>query len=208
MNIIEAVKGGHAAHQTTVINVAGVDWEVSCDALCLDCDIDGDETLAIIPAGTRLNVSARTQQAIADILCFELLTAEIADAIFEQANVQIKPQTLPISSTAAATLEHSQKIDKALQGVIFKGPQLVSTVGKHWLKMSEQEKQGHPGMAENYGWHVSFANPADKAWNGIAVYPTMTGKNLYNKVIQTPGFCHNPDHVDYSQTCVLCRKRN
>lgn len=160
-------------------------FRVMADALRLD--------------GVRINVSAATQQGIADLLGCSLLTAKLADLAYAQRQVTLCPFPRPIAMTTASMVEHSAKIDAALSKL---GPVggLIQTVGKHWI--IDNELALHPGRAMNYGWH--FQGASFQSIQGEVVPTLMKQPNgQYQRLIQGRGTAHDIYHVDYSQTCVL-----
>lgn len=184
--IIDLVKNNHSTFFLSKINSKHNDDEgiffVFKDALKID--------------GIRINVSAETQQKIADMTGCMLLTAKLSDLIFMQAKIIIKPKPRPISSTTEAMIKHSQDIDNEINKLGVKDG-LVSTVGKTWI-LDNILASKPPTTAMNYGWHYrgSFAGI-----NGElpVCYKDMPGV----RVIQGRGTAHNLLHLDYSQICQL-----
>jgi hypothetical protein len=191
---------------------------VMADALKINIETKDAAKRDVAVAAVRVNGSARTEQLVADLLDCSLLTAKLADAVWDQADVHIQPctmvrtpeDTLHMSETAW-TIEHNYRINKKLidnlpaahapteNEVLAFGTKLpelaalVSTVGKHWIL--EEDALRHPGMAVNYGWHFSGIT-----YGGSSFEPCVTGNG---RLIQGRGYHHNPDHTDYSQTIVL-----
>lgn len=158
---------------------------------------------ALMVDGVRINVSARLEQQIADVLGCLLLTPKIADLVWLQREVSLIPYPRQITSSTQAMVEHSAKIDAAL---ISQGnPEgLICTVGKHWVL--DKELNAHPGKAENYGWHFegnSFQGIRGEVCASLIKDP-KTG--AYCRLIQGRGWAHDISHVDYSQICVLMKK--
>jgi hypothetical protein len=143
-------------------------------------------------AGVRVNASDRLQRRIAEMLGCSLLTPKLADLIWCQRAVTLKPHPMKISSSTAAMIQHSERIDHALAA--HKGG-LVCTVGKHWV--IDHPRWTIPGRAINYGWHFEGSS-----FEGIKGELAATG---VCRVIQGRGRRHDPSHVDYSQTVVLVR---
>lgn len=144
--------------------------------------------------GVRVNVTAETEQVIADTLDCMLLTPKLSDLIWLQRQVTLPPfprGNLVGMSSTEAMVEHSRKIDVALQA-IGNPTGLICTVGKHWV--IDNQLPTHPGMAENYGWYF------DKTLAGIPAEAAVTPGIA---MIQGRGWRHNKLHVDYSQICVL-----
>lgn len=152
--------------------------------------------------GVRVNVSARTQQMIADQLDCLLLTPKLADLAWMQRDTTLPPfprgNTNGMSSTQAM-LDHSAKIDKALTA--FEGPMgLIGTVGKHWVIDNDLAIRNYRAM--NYGWH--FEGPNFQGMTGEVVASLQKdAKGRYTRLIQGRGMAHDMAHVDYSQVCVL-----
>ncbi len=141
----------------------------------------------------RFNVSAELQQKIADILGCTLLTAKLADHIFLNAEVIVKPKPRNIDMSTKGMIEHSKEIDKEIKDK--KG--LVSTVGKHWI-IDDVLLKKSVGTACNYGWHFKGGMPGIKGELPVC-YNDLPGV----KLIQSRGTWHNLSHVDYAQTCSL-----
>ncbi len=149
--------------------------------------------------GIRINVTAETEQRIADLLGCFLLTPKIADLIWLQRDVTLYPSPQPISSTTKAMFAHSQRIDAALEK-LGNPTGLLCTVGKHWVL--DNALLSHTGFAENYGWH--FEGATYKGIKGeVAVSLAKDDSGRYLRVIQGCGWRHGKTHVDYSQTVVL-----
>jgi hypothetical protein len=102
-------------------------------------------------------------------------------------------------------IEHSQKIDSELNKI--GSPEgLKATVGKTWIIDNGLVK--HSGKACNHGWH--FTKGTHYKGIGGNVNPSLlkdpdTGRYWY--MIQARGFHHGPQHVDYSQVCVLVSRQ-
>lgn len=153
---------------------------------------------AIKVGGVRINVSATLQQQIADIFDGSLLTAQVADLMFINANHRLEPSPQPISSSVLSMISHNDRITKML-GTYIGG--IVTPVGKHWIldKKLEYSKD----RACNYGWH--FVGLAYKGIKGLSCASnfkkTLDGKMI--SVIQPNATAHDHKHSDYSQTCQL-----
>lgn len=151
--------------------------------------------------GVRLNVSAETEQIIADMLGCSLLTPKLADLIWLQRQVTLKPHprgnTNGMSNTKAM-LEHSVKLDADLEALGNPGG-IICTVGKHWVIDNSiadgRLLYGFP-VAMNYGWHFDGAKFDGNSFEASASQPTV-------RLIQGRGTRHNLKHTDYSQICVL-----
>lgn len=149
--------------------------------------------------GVRVGMSARTEQLIADALGCMLLTPKLADLIWQQRIVTLKPQPVTFSGSTKTMVEHSQKIDNQL-AALGNPMGLKSTVGKHWV--IDNDLKDKPQWAMNYGWHFegkSFENIAGE----LSASQYKDEKGNYGKLIQGRGTRHNMEHSDYSQTCVL-----
>jgi hypothetical protein len=157
---------------------------------------------ALMMDGVRINVSAETQQLIADELDCLLLTPKLADLIWDQREVSLPPfprgNTTGMSTTQAM-VEHSAKIDAALARLTAQ-PTLIATVGKHWV--IDNDFIRHPRMACNYGWH--FVGPNFQGITGEAIATNERDEHgQIMRLIQGRGWRHDIHHTDYSQTCVL-----
>ncbi len=151
--------------------------------------------------GVRVNLTAETEQKIADLWGCMLLTAKLCDLIWHNAEIRVEPYTMSITSSTRAMIEHSQNIDKQLpEG--YEG-KLISTVGKDWIIDSKMSKPKVANQAVNYGWHFvgnSFKGISGNINSSLLKDP-KTGQ--YWKVIQPPSLYHNYAHSDYSQVCRL-----
>ena len=176
--ILECVKSGNCEYNYSEINSCTsshrAEFRVFSDALKID--------------GVRINCSASLQMKIAKLLDCSLLTAKIADMIYEQRDITVTPFPQSITSSTEAMINHSKKIDNHLPND-YKG-KIISTVGKHWIIDNKNSS-----AAINYGWHFE-----GKSFEGIIGSKSVSSKY---KVIQNIGFAHNENHCDYSQTCVL-----
>ena len=151
--------------------------------------------------GVRVNVSARLEQGIADALGCLLLTPKLADLIWEQRTVTLRPYPREITASTASMLEHSMKIESALEALGGPTDGLIATVGKHWV--IDKDLAAHPGKAENYGWHFEGAAFQGIKGETVASLAKDPKTGAYLRLIQGRGWCHDAGHVDYSQTCVL-----
>lgn len=186
---------------------------VMSDALRMDVETKDYTGVPVSGTGVRVSVTAKGAQAIADMLDCSMLTGLLADAIWDQADVHVPPQTMVYTEAdtyrmmdTSWMIKHTQKIDALLPGLSDVSgtlddaekrsfgllPQLfsalVSTVGKHWV-IEETLAKKPAGTACNYGWPVD-GTPFNNA-------------TLTHKVIQPLSYCHNDEHTDYSQTLVL-----
>ena len=146
--------------------------------------------------GVRISVSAYLQQTIADMLGAMLLTPKIADLAWLQRDVTLKPTPRPITSKLEGMIANSQAIDAQIPAT---ASGILQTVGKHWVLSNEL--LNHGGRAINYGWHF------DNSFGGQRWAPCFSDpQNPHCRVIQDPGWAHDPRHIDYSQTCVLVKR--
>ena len=152
--------------------------------------------------GIRINVTAITNQLIADRFVAMMLTAKLADHIWHQADIKIKPRPRPITASIKAMIEHSQDIDKQLVGSDCTN-KIISTVGKYWILDSKLAKPKVPNQAINYGWHFSGSNYNGISGNVNASLLKDPNNGMYYRVIQPASSHHNGIHSDYSQICGL-----
>jgi hypothetical protein len=162
----------------------------------------------------RVNVSARTQQLIADELGVTLPTSRIADLIHIRAQVKIPACTQPADPTDRATKMHAEcalppyldfksvqlhPMDSAAAGCYHSArvqAQLEAALGM-CLKGQPDElcstcgkhwglsNKCTPSVAANVGWYDTRAPSVSPC--GLHLYQPMSTR-------------HNPDHDDYSQT--------
>lgn len=147
---------------------------------------------AVKIGGVRVPVTARTTQAVADFLGVSPTTALVEDMIHEAAGARVEPPTAhpDIMLSDDAVRGFSASIDKQVQQAGYGNVSgIISSVGKSWVL--DNAEQNTPGRAVNYGL-IRADGP----------YKSVTGKF---KLWQQPGWVHNPDHWDYSQTLRLCR---
>lgn len=151
---------------------------------------------ALKVGGVRINVSADLQQQIADLLGAMLLTPRLADLVWQNRVVDLDPKPMPITSSTAAMIEQSNKIENAIPDS-DKG-QPVNTVGKHWtlVKSIFSDSAKAKRKAANYGWHFEGSN-----FQGIKGEATVSLPGV--RVIQGVGTVHDISHTDYSQICQL-----
>lgn len=149
--------------------------------------------------GVRVNVSAQFQQKLADVFDASLLTAQVVDLMYIHAKKHIEPQPMPISSTVAAMLKHSQNVDRALGGAV---DGLVAPVGKHWVL--DKKLESMTDRACTYGWHfVGTTMRGIKGYSVASRYNQNYPRAQNNSVIQQNTCGHDMWHLDYSQTCQL-----
>lgn len=154
--------------------------------------------------GVRVNVTAETQQHIADALGCCLPTAKILDEVWQQRSVTLQPSPQSITSTTQAMKDHSDRIDKQL-AALGNPEGLLATVGKHWILDNGLWTVNRvPLQACNYGWHfrpgTSFQGINGNVTASL-IKDSETGQ--YVHMIQTRGWHHDQRHVDYSQVCRL-----
>ncbi len=151
---------------------------------------------ALKVGGVRVNVSADLQQQIADRLGALLLTPRLADLVWQNRVVDLDPKPMSITSSTAAMIEQSNKIENAIPDS-DKG-QPVNTVGKHWVLVKSifSDSAKSKRKAANYGWHFQGSN-----FQGIKGEPTVSLPGV--RVIQGVGTVHDMSHTDYSQICQL-----
>jgi hypothetical protein len=191
--ILKAVQDGRASIRfetiTSTYNGHTAEFQVFDDALKID--------------GLRVNVSAATEQRIADHMACLLMTARIADLRFAQAKTILKPHSRWDQSGGfqMSTTEwmgwHSDKIQADLDKLGGEHG-IVATVGKHWILDEKLSTPHIPNQACNYGWHYTgqlSGVPADLPVS----YKDMPGVRM----IQSRGYHHDSAHSDYSQICVL-----
>jgi len=187
--ILDYVSQGHYEASfstvTSTYNEHTAEFQVFSDALKIE--------------GVRVNVTAETQQKIADMTGCLLLTPKLADLMWIQRTVKLNPHPRQITSSTAAMIEHSGKIDADL--VSLGNPTgLLGTVGKHWV--IDNDLLVKTGKAMNYGWH--FEGASYQGIKGEAVASLAKGPNgQYLRLIQGRGTAHDMHHSDYSQVCVL-----
>jgi len=150
--------------------------------------------------GIRVNVSAQFQQKLADVFDASLLTAQVVDLMYIHASKRIDPQPMPIASTVAAMVKHSQNVDRAIGSATVNG--LVAPVGKHWIL--DKKLESMPNRACTYGWHfVGTTMKGIKGYSVASQYNQNFPKAQSNSVIQQNTCGHDMWHLDYSQTCQL-----
>jgi hypothetical protein len=139
--------------------------EVSADALKLH--------------GVRFDLTADGAQQVADMLGTILPTPYVLELIWEQAEIKLKPCTLPADAKMSNTtrmVRHSRCVDQSIGGRTG----LVANVGKHWVLSNRILERR--GAAANFGWFRHGRRP-----------------------IQTVGTVHDRGHTDYSQVVRLVK---
>lgn len=191
--IIDQVRQGRFevefATITSDYNGHHAEFQVFADALKID--------------GVRVNVTAQTQQIIADMTGCMLLTPKLADLIWVQRQVTLPPMPRPITSATAAMIDQSKKIDAAL-AKLGNPKGLICTVGKHWVidnDLSETKLIYGVHAAENYGWHFEGSSYQGISGEQIASGFKDANGHVY-RLIQGRGWAHNASEVDYSQNCI------
>jgi hypothetical protein len=147
---------------------------------------------AVKIGGVRVPVTARTTQAVADFLGVSPTTALVEDMIHEAAGARVEPPTAhpDIMLSDEAVRGFSASIDKQVQQAGYGNVSgIISSVGKSWVL--DNAELNVAGRAVNYGL-IRADGP----------YESVTRRF---KLWQQPGWRHNPDHWDYSQTLRLCR---
>lgn len=191
--IFQAVVDGRMTPSWAVITSNHKDWKaefrVFSDALMLE--------------GVRVNVSAETEQKIADFYGCLLLTPKLADLMWEQATVRIPPRPRSITASTKAMVEHSFDIDKLLQGKPTDG--LIQTVGKHWV--IDEVLASKPHRAVNYGWHFEGSSYQGISGEVCASLMKDPKTKQYCRLIQGRGTAHDMRHADYSQICQLVARQ-
>lgn len=184
-----------------------LDGEYEVEWVPIESEIDGHKAViytfadALKIQGVRVNVCAKTLQAIADALGCRLLTPKLADLRWEQRAVTLPPFTQDFDTSTKAMLAHSKRIDEALKAAGYSSG-IIETVGKNWVIDNHMANMG-PHMAVNYGWHFVGDSFGRKPWDTTAsgIRDPKTGKLV--RLIQGRGYAHNSDHTDYSQVVLL-----
>lgn len=152
--------------------------------------------------GIRINVTAYSQQQIADVTGCMLLTAKIADLAWCQREIHVDPHSIWFDdggihmADTSWMKKHSDMIDNDVLG----REGLIGTVGKIWIN---DNYLAVVNKAMNYGWHVLEKNSAKRdVCASLQRYPS----GQYVKMIQSRGTFHDEFHEDYSQVCVLLDK--
>jgi hypothetical protein len=186
--ILSHVTSGDYTQSWATLNLGRVQLQVSADALKI--------------GGVRINASATVQQQIADALGCLLPTPKVFDAMWLARAATLSPVTLPISSTTAAMVQASQKLDAELAAL--GNPAGIVVQQKTWVLTNVLTTT----KAANYGFFVIPNQPGYK-WNGIGTDPcaSFPMQPQLGRVIQSVGTAHDPSHVDYSQECWLMQRR-
>lgn len=152
--------------------------------------------------GVRLPATALQLQTIADLTGSMMLTPKVIDLIWMQAGLRFDPViNTPRSPTdavnrtiVAETHIHvvHQEIEKKIAKLGGDTGQLISCTGKYWCVCNYLASVGlayGDSNACNYGWTSSTGR--------------YKGVSAGVKVWQDPGFRHNHNHFDPSQTIQL-----
>jgi len=191
---LEAVVTGRAVFAWCPLTLSDgentLELEVSCDALKVD--------------DVRVDVNAKTQQKIADMLFLLLLTPKLSDAIWSAtaSSNRLFPLTMPynpatggIPMSTASMIEQSQRIDSKLAAQGAVPDQLVSGSGKDWViaRAIFTPNALAAKKAANYGFHVS----ASVGQRARGAERSVSIPNEW--VLQGVGTAHPDSHTDYSQ---------
>lgn len=160
--------------------------------------------------GIRVNVTAETQQKIADTINCLLLTPKIADYIYINASIRIPPKNRSVGDgslmgTTQWMIKHSKDIDEAAKKAGWNNG-ILSTVGKHWAVDNWLDGK-QIGVALNYGWHFTGDTYFNQAYEMCASEMKDPKTNKPLRMIQGRGTRHNYKHADYSQTACFVSRR-
>jgi hypothetical protein len=192
--IIQCIKDGLAQYNFVKLTISTLPNKIEIlvfeDALKID--------------NIRINVSAKCQQQIADLLDCVLPTAKIYDWMWILCDNKINPSPQLISSSVKAMIAHSQRVDKLIES-IGNPTGLKSTVGKTWILSNKLVN--NKGKAVNYGWH--FQGNTFQGIKGEVCASQMKNPKtgVYYRVIQGIGTKHDYNHSDYSQICSLVSRQ-
>lgn len=152
--------------------------------------------------GVRVNITATTQQKIADVLDCMFLTPRLADLMWLQREVTLLPCPQGASKDMGSTatmIKHSAAVDAQLKK-LGNPAGLKVTTGKLWVLDNDLLKL--PNRSMNYGWPF-----VGQTFQGSSFEPTASrlqdDKGRFLRLIQGKGTRHDRFHVDYSQVCVL-----
>lgn len=145
--------------------------------------------------GVRMPATAHEMQQIADLLDCMFMTPKIIDLVWLNAGVKFESVVNVKGNIVAISNIHD--VHEAIEAQIEKvggddGSQIVSCVGKYWCLIEQLAYKGkvHGDYAAcNYGWFAKTASgpglsPGTQCW-------------------QRPGYAHNKQHWDPSQTVRL-----
>lgn len=150
--------------------------------------------------GLVVNVSAQTNQLIADELGGLLMTPKLVDLMWAQRAVTLPPMPRGQKDMAstAEMIAHSEALDKALAAQGNPGG-IVGTMGKLWVIDNALLKLK---FAMNYGWH--FVGKSFQGIKGEEVASRMLAPDgKVQRLIQGRGTRHDMNHTDYSQVCYI-----
>lgn len=148
--------------------------------------------------GVRIPATADELQRIAYMLDCMLMTPKVIDLIWLQANLKFNCITAVNGQIVAISHIHSlhEKIEKKIAELGGDdGTKLISCVGKYWCLINDLAYKGKvwgDWAACNYGWFSS-------AGSGPGISP---GTCCW----QRPGYRHNKQHYDPSQTIRLMHR--
>lgn len=146
--------------------------------------------------GVRLPATAHQLQEIADLLGGMLLTPKVIDMIWLQATLKFDAIVNINGEIVATSNIHDvhEAIEK--QTVSDNGTQLISCVGKYWCLVNELPAKGSTQgdcVCCNYGWCAKQAS-GPGVTSGVSCW-------------QRPGFAHNKQHWDPSQTIRIMHRK-
>lgn len=197
MNVIEQLKAGKAVFSwSPLYNEYGgykLKMAVTQDAIKFPVAVTKSGGTEPEERLVRRQVNAIETQEAADFLFCMMMTPKLEDLIYQQATAHIEPITQIDGDICAVSTDvrHSELVDKALEGKDTSG--LICTVGKSWV-LSNYLADPKPlkygaSTSCNYGW-------LGKTAGHLAVTPGL-------HAWQPPGYQHNDQHADPSQTLRL-----
>ena len=193
--ILDHVKAGHAILRWTPITIDVPPYRATFYVTAEPLMLGESWEDAFYPG-----VNAQTMQRIADYYNATLLTPQLVDQIWAQAQVRIDPFIATAGDAQMAStarfLQHSELVKNRLRPLKAGRSALVSNVGKYWVVNAAtslgKTVSGQPA-AVNYGFFASRAGANQ----------TASGSARDTSVVQNPGLAHNQLHVDYSQVVML-----
>lgn len=204
MDVVQLVKDGKAKFEWSEIvsehNGHKLHIKVFRDALKFDDVpamtwnmnvIDPNQTYD----GVRLPTSAYQLQQIADLLGCMLMTTKVIDMIWLQAGIKFNA-VINVNGGIVATSHIHLLHNKIEDQFTDDGTSLISCVGKYWCLTNTLNNGGlrfGSSTACNYGW-------MDNNGSGPCISP---GTQCW----QRPGFQHNHQHHDPSQTIRLMHRK-
>jgi len=149
--------------------------------------------------GVRLPATAHELQEIADLIGGMLLTPKVIDLIWLTAKIKFD-SVVNIKGNIVA-ISNIHDVHEAVEAALAKaggddGMSLISCVGKYWCLIQQLASKGVLHGDEtccNYGWCAKKAS-------GPGLTPGV-------QCWQRPGFAHNKQHWDPSQTIRLMYRR-